>query len=250
MATEFSVFLNLWFRASLTTTTKSDPKKGRTTGLEKFCMYNYITGKIVEKNLEKNVCIIEVNGIGYEIFVPTSVLEQVGLGEEKKFFVVEISGGFYTSGLPSLYGFLTKEEKEIFLVFKENLSNVGPKKALEYVDKVNKNLGQFVKAVLNKDYKILTTMFGFRKSTAEKIINSLSSLKDFYKESFEEIPYVDIDIYTDIVSALVNLGYKEQFAKLITEKVIKSIPQEMLTTHKIAELLKLVLNEISKEKKL
>ena len=40
-------------------------------------MYNYITGKIVKKDLTKNICVVEVNNIGYEIIVSQNTLEEI-----------------------------------------------------------------------------------------------------------------------------------------------------------------------------
>ncbi len=208
-------------------------------------MYNYLKGKVNYKDIEKNICVLEVNNIGYEIVVPSYVLEEVQISQEVKLYVVEISSGLYSAGLPTLYGFLSQEEKEIFLAFKENLSNVGPKKSLEYLEKVKKNISQFKIAVKTKNYKVLTSLFGFRQSSAEKIISSLSGLDIHIEEPKHQI---DIDLYSDLISALVNLGYKESEVKPVVEKVIsnsKISQSDKKTSELVAEFLPKVLKEIS-----
>ncbi|MEN3013224.1 MAG: Holliday junction branch migration protein RuvA [Endomicrobiia bacterium] len=209
-------------------------------------MYSYIEGKVVEKDLKKNICVVDVNGIGYEITTSEVTLNEIEVYQKIKFYLVEISGGLYSGGLPALYGFLSQEEKEIFLAFKDRLSNVGPKKALEYLDKVKKNITQFKIAITNKNTKILTSLFGFKQSSAEKIIAALSNLELFSKK--ESLPEgINIDIYTDLVSALVNLGYKEQQVKNVVEKILiekKIQPKEELTG--IQSLIQTALKELSK----
>lgn len=213
-------------------------------------MYNYLKGKITYIDIENNLCVLEVNNIGYEIIVPTYTFEEIHSSDEIKLYVVEVSSGLYSGGTPTLYGFLSQEEKEIFLAFKENLSNVGPKKALEYLEKVKKNINQFKLAIKTRNYKILTSLFGFRQSSAEKIVFSLSNLDAFLNVE-EPKQQIHIDAYTDLVSALVNLGYKESDVKSIVEKVLIS-SKDGLSNKKsseiIEEFLPKVLQEISGRK--
>lgn len=214
-------------------------------------MYNYITGKIVKKKPESNICIVDVNGIGYELVVPESTIKELSVSEDDvKFYVVEVSSGLYSSGLPTLYGFLTEEEKEIFIAFKDNLANVGPKKALEYLDKVKKNIAEFKTAIKTKNYKLLISLFGFRHSSAEKIINTLSNLELFTSETVPTRGGIDAEVYTDIISALVNLGYKESQVKNVVEKVLAEHSSKTKVKHSqvIQELLPIILRELSMSK--
>jgi len=208
-------------------------------------MYNYIIGKIVKKDVKKNLCVVDVNNIGYEIIVSENTLNDLSEGDIVKFYVVEISSGLYTSGLPTLYGFISQEEKEIFLAFKENLTNVGPKKALDYLDKIKDNISQFKTAIITKNYKILTSLFGFRTSSAEKIVSALANVELFSKEEIKE--GINIDIYSDIVSALTNLGYKEQQVKPVVEKILLQYnitSETKKSTELISKFLSLVIKEL------
>ena len=208
-------------------------------------MYNYIIGKIVKKDVKENLCVVDVNNIGYEIIVSENTLNDLSEGDIVKFYVVEISSGLYTSGLPTLYGFVSQEEKEIFLAFKENLTNVGPKKALDYLDKIKDNISQFKTAIITKNYKILTSLFGFRTSSAEKIVSTLANVELFSKEEIKE--GINIDIYSDIVSALTNLGYKEQQVKPVVEKILLQYnitSETKKSTELISKFLSLVIKEL------
>jgi Holliday junction resolvasome RuvABC DNA-binding subunit len=208
-------------------------------------MYNYIIGKIVKKDVKKNLCVVDVNNIGYEIIVSENTLNDLSEEDIVKFYIVEISSGLYTSGLPTLYGFVSQEEKEIFLAFKENLTNVGPKKALDYLDKIKDNISQFKTAIITKNYKILTSLFGFRTSSAEKIVSALANVELFSKEEIKE--GINIDIYSDIVSALTNLGYKEQQVKPFVEKILLQYnitSETKKSTELISKFLSLVIKEL------
>jgi len=212
-------------------------------------MYSYIEGKVVEKNFQKNFCVIEVNNIGYEIVVSESTLQEISENENIKFYIVEIAGGLYSGGFPILYGFTSQEEKEIFLAFKDNLSNVGPKKALEYLDKVKKNIDEFKIAIKTKNYKVLTSLFGFKHSSADKIISALSNLELFVKQEVKK-EGINIEVYNDLVSALINLGYKEQQVRNVVEKILlqQNIPSETKKpTDLISQLLPIALKELTSE---
>jgi len=213
-------------------------------------MYNYIEGKVVEKNYQKNLCVVEVNNIGYEVVVSESTLKEISENESIKFYIVEVAGGLYSGGFPTLYGFTSQEEKEIFLAFKDNLSNVGPKKALEYLDKVKKNINEFKIAIKTKNHKVLTSLFGFKHSSAEKIISALSNIEVFAKEEFKK-EGINIEIYNDLVSALINLGYKEQLVRNVAEKILlqKNISfGNKKSTELISQLLPMALKELSAQK--
>ena len=88
------------------------------------------------------------------------------------------SVAMYGGGV-TLYGFLTPSDKEMFLTLRDCVPGTGAKKALEYLDKASKSLPDFRRAVLEKDAKVLTGVFGFTRKTAERLIDALkeSSLR-------------------------------------------------------------------------
>ncbi|MCS7232373.1 MAG: Holliday junction branch migration protein RuvA [Elusimicrobiota bacterium] len=211
-------------------------------------MYNYIEGEVVEINIKDGMCVVDVNGVGYEILTLESTLQEIKIPQKVKFYIVEVSSGLYSGGFPTLYGFCSKEEKDIFLAFKNNLSNVGPKKALEYLEKVKKNINEFKIAIITKNAKMLTSIFGFKSSSAEKIIAALSNLEIFAKKDFYKSE-IDINLYTDLVSALVNLGYKETQVKNIVEKILFEQKEfNKIKNLDLTQLIQIALKELSSVK--
>ena len=87
-------------------------------------MISYVKGRIEEKN--EDSIVIDNNGIGYEIFVPITVMEKLPtLGQEIKiytYFHVKEDG-------MSLYGFLNREDLKVFRLLL-GVNGIGPKGAL------------------------------------------------------------------------------------------------------------------------
>ena len=81
-------------------------------------MYSYIKG--IVKDQESNYIVLDNNGIGYHIFVANPF--QFSLEEEAKVYIYD----HIREDEHSLYGFQTKEEKELFLKLL-NVKGVGPK---------------------------------------------------------------------------------------------------------------------------
>ena len=81
-------------------------------------MYSYIKGIVTEQ--ESNYIVLDNQGIGYQIFVANPF--SYPLDEEVKVYIYS----HIKEDEHSLYGFLTKEEKELFLKLL-NVKGVGPK---------------------------------------------------------------------------------------------------------------------------
>ena len=84
-------------------------------------MYNYIFGKVTE--IESTYITVDVQGVGYLIYTPNPY--SFNEGEDTKVFVHQV----IREDENSLYGFKTKEEKEMFLKL-ISVKGLGPKMAL------------------------------------------------------------------------------------------------------------------------
>lgn len=128
-------------------------------------MYAYIKGKLEYKY---NDCIVvEANGIGFEITVPLSTVENIGsAGEEVKVY----TSLHVREDVMALYGFSTREELKMFELLK-TVSGVGPKMAVSVLSSVS--VSKFALAVITDDIKTLTQVQGIGKKTAQRIILEL-----------------------------------------------------------------------------
>ncbi|MBU0952239.1 MAG: Holliday junction branch migration protein RuvA [Elusimicrobia bacterium] len=200
-------------------------------------MIAFLEGILEEKSVDS--VILAVNGIGYDISISAVTYEKLpATGKLAKLYIYETQG-IYGGGI-TLYGFTNLDDKEIFLVFKDGLKNTGSKKALDYMDKATKSLPDFQRAVTQKDTKLLTSIFGFRKPTAEKIVallnDKLSKVKITGKEKWPS-GKTNGNMPEDAIQALVSLGYKEAQARHAVEESLTILENPV----NVSEIIKLAL---------
>ncbi|MFH1259145.1 MAG: Holliday junction branch migration protein RuvA [Elusimicrobiota bacterium] len=184
-----------------------------------YPMIACLRGKIANKQPKK--IIIDVQGVGYEVFIPYSTYENLpGEDEEVKLEVLE-STSLYGGGV-TFYGFLTEREKEIFLLLKEVVPGTGAKKALEYLEKIIKSLPEFAEAVRKKDKNLLDKVFGFRAKTAEKLIASLQGKINLEQlETENGLQVLSRNNFEEALAGLVSLGYSQFEARAALKKLEK-----------------------------
>ena len=122
--------------------------------------------------------------------------------------------------LTAIYGFYSSEEKRFFHLLNK-VSKIGPKLALSVLSGITPE--ELKNAILNNDLIKLSSIPGIGRKTAERIV---LELKDSFKnEAFQNTTTISNSMLEDIISALVNLGYKSQECI----NAVKKIPQENIT---------------------
>ncbi len=185
--------------------------------------------------------LLDIQGIGYEVSVTLAAYDRLPeAGQEAQLFVSE-SMGMYGGGI-TLYGFLSLEEKEIYLLLRE-IPGTGAKKALDYLDKIAKSAPDFRRAVLEADARVLVSLFGFTKKTADKMIAALkdriAGLRVAGREKWT--PSQQATGASEAIAALVSLGYRETDARESLER----LPAPVRTKGSTAELVKEALKQLS-----
>ncbi|MDD5021360.1 MAG: Holliday junction ATP-dependent DNA helicase RuvA [Endomicrobiaceae bacterium] len=183
-------------------------------------MIDYFRG-ILSSNTLTNA-VIEVNGVGYDVAITVSTSNKLpNLGQEVRLYIVESTGMY--GGVVSHYGFLSKEEREMFLLIKDEVPGTGAKKTMEYMEKISKSFADFKNAVVTRDVSMLSSIFGFTKKTAEKLIAAL-------KDKISGIVVIDSQKWSAVsgnanvseaIAGLVALGYKEFQARETVSKITK-----------------------------
>ena len=198
-----------------------------------------LRGLVAAKTAEKAV--LEVAGVGYEVSVtPAAAAALPPLGQSVFLHVVE-SVAMYGGGV-TLYGFLTPADKEIFLTFRDCVPSTGSKKALEYLEKASKSLPDFRRAILEKDARALSGVFGFTRKKAERLI---AALKD--RIEAVRIPGAERLVRTgaaqapagamgQALSALSALGYHAAEARAALQAVSEEHSGEALDAERIIRL--------------
>ena len=116
-------------------------------------MIAFLRGKLAEA-LPTQVA-IDVNGVGYELFVPLSTFDRLGeIGKE----VTLLTHFHVRETEQALYGFATSEEKDLFRLLIGRVSGVGPKVALGVLSGMS--VAEFKAAVVGEDIAALSRVKG------------------------------------------------------------------------------------------
>ena len=170
-------------------------------------MISYIKGELTE--IMEDAIVVENNGIGFNIRVPATVISEFSVtGEQVKVYTyLQIREDAH-----SLYGFLTRDDLEIFKML-INVNGIGPKGALAILSTISPDDLRF--AVLSDDVKLISSAPGIGAKTAQKLIIELKDkikLSDAFEQALahqESITGMSVDFSArnEAVEALVALGY-------------------------------------------
>ena len=158
--------------------------------------------------------IVDVGGVGYEIFVSGRTYDALPETGHACFLHVQT---VVREDAIHLFGFHAKEEKELFLLL-VTVSGIGPRLALTILSGIG--VDELCRAITNKDVSRLTALPGIGKKTAQRLCVELAekagSLGGFPDGATPSRPLPVLagatDAMTDAVSALVNLGYSQATA--------------------------------------
>ena len=198
-------------------------------------MIAHLKGKLTYKSPIEIA--IDVNGVGYQVFVPLSTFYALPELEEDVF--LDIHTHMREESL-KLFGFYTTDEKKIF----EKLiaiNKVGPKLALTILSGMSP--AELFTTIDSNDIGKLSTIPGIGRKTAERLIlemrdkmDGISLDSDIKKDSIPQN-----GLFDDALSALVNLGYKKNQA----EQTLKKVYPEGEVGDSIEDIIKKSLNLLS-----
>lgn len=159
-------------------------------------MISYLKGKVIAKN--KDSVTLDVQGVGYKVFLSERNLEDIESGQELEVFCFLDA----RERALELYGFLKKKELELFKELK-GISGVGSKVALKI--SALGSLEEIKEDIENKNTEAFKQIKGVGKKRAQKIILELTGKieKETETKSISE----------KNVQALANLGFSKKRAK-------------------------------------
>lgn len=171
-------------------------------------MIAYLKGRVLTTTAE--TAIVEVNGVGYEVYCSGGAFAKIGGGTAELYTYLQVKEDGIT-----LFGFASPKEKEIFLKLIA-VSGVGPKLGIAVLSSLSAD--EVATAIATADVKRLSTVKGLGKKTAEKIVLELHG-----KISAAEVMSASGDTLSpacegeesglssedeDAVAALTGLGFK------------------------------------------
>ena len=171
-------------------------------------MIAYLKGRVL--TITSETAIIEVGGVGYELYCSGGAFRKITVGEIVELYTyLQVKEDGVT-----LFGFASPKEKELFLKV-ISVSGVGPKMGIAILTGLSAD--EFTRAVATADVKRLSAVKGLGKKTAEKIVLELHG-----KISAAEVMSAGADPITsaidrgeksvsaqdeEAVSALMGLGF-------------------------------------------
>ena len=194
-------------------------------------MISFVKGKLLEK--DPTALLIDVNGIGYEIFVPMTTFYSLGeINSEVSLYTHFV----VREDAQQLYGFKTKVDKKVFQELIK-VSGIGARTAIAILSGMD--CKTLLHCVENKDYGLLSSVPGIGKKTAERLvveisdkllklaseihgnsdnISSSTPLSDSNIQATQSSVSSSSSIFNESVDALLALGYKKKDA----EKMVRS----------------------------
>lgn len=197
-------------------------------------MIGYLQGQILRATPER--LLVDVQGVGYEVHIPLSTyyeVEKRGANERVALFIhTQVREDEI-----ALFGFWTEREKALF----EKLiavGGIGPRLARVILSGMPPD--DLLAALAGGDLGRLSTIPGVGKKTAERMV---LELRDKMRGLAAELPATAAAVPADhdVVSALVNLGYKSTLAERAVAEVRRDKPDASFH-----DLLRASLNRLSR----
>jgi len=167
-----------------------------------------LTGRLAEKNPDR--VILDAGGVGYLVHIPLSTFYELPETESP------VSLWIHThvrEDTLALYGFLTEREQALFLLLL-GVVGIGPRVALTVLSGMPPT--ELVEALRKQDVRRLMSVPGVGKKTAERMALELAEkVQKFAQEPTLQAPAAVAA--EDVISALVNLGYRRGEAERAVE---------------------------------
>ena len=199
-------------------------------------MFDYICGEVASKKVDSVT--IDVNNIGYKIYISLNTFEKIGT-ERAKLFIYN----YVREDMFLLYGFYNESERDFFekLI---GISGVGAKLAIAILSTFNvKDLKQII---ISEDIKLLTKVPGLGEKKGKKLILDIKDklpVNLTLEDSFESKNSIRItELEENIYLALESLGYSNK-------DIDKFVDREKIKDYKnIEEAIKDILRKIQTKK--
>lgn len=200
-------------------------------------MFAYIKGSLEVKT--KGYVVIDVNGIGYKIFMSETAIDKIGeIGN-----IVKVHTYLRVrEDDMSLYGFNTNEELRMFELLL-SVSGIGAKSAITILSNIAPS--QFALAVITNDVSKIKSLPGIGPKTAQRIILELKD-KIETEEAVTKGENIEANInieenenITEAISALQVLGYSKK-------EIEKSLEKENTKELTLEEIIKLGLKNLAR----
>ncbi len=178
-------------------------------------MIAHVQGVLVAKSVEQVV--VDVQGVGYQIFIPLSTYYPLPDLQEQVRLLTTL---YVREDVMRLYGFTTQEEQDFFALL-TSVSSIGPRLALNMLSSVA--AAELKQAIAQESLATLQAIPGVGRKTAERVIlelkDKVARIEIAVADQAQTVVSDEDQLVGDVVSALLNLGYKRGEA----EKAVRAV---------------------------
>jgi len=172
-------------------------------------MIAHLQGMLAVKTVERVV--VDVHGVGYQVVVPLSTYYALPDLQER---VMLLTTMYVREDTMRLYGFATPQEQEMFELL-ISVSSVGPRLALNMLSSLTAT--DLRQTIAQAETRRLQAIPGVGRKTAERVVlelqDKMAALALTTAGQSPLLVTADEQVMRDVISALLNLGYRQQEAE-------------------------------------
>ncbi|HEY7113490.1 MAG TPA: Holliday junction branch migration protein RuvA [Thermoanaerobaculia bacterium] len=176
-------------------------------------MIGRLTGTIASKAPDQ--VLLDVGGVGYLVHIPLSTFYELPETESPAALFVHTH---VREDTLALYGFLTERERALFLLLM-SVAGIGPRVALTVLSGIPPT--ELIEALRRQDVRRLVAIPGIGKKTAERMVLELAEKAAGFEAPAPSGTAAAVST-EDVLSALVNLGYRRAEAERSVDAVART----------------------------
>lgn len=181
-------------------------------------MYDYISGKLIEKN--PAFAVIDNNGLGYMINISLTTyndINKLSKDDVAKLFVYEA----IREDAHVLFGFSSKRERELFMLL-ISVSGVGPNTARMILSSLSPN--DLEQCIASGNVGLLKSVKGIGGKTAQRILVDLKDKIKVASDTLLDNSEAPSAVYDEALAALVMLGFSQPMSQKALKKLLRDEP--------------------------
>lgn len=193
-------------------------------------MIEYIRGELIETT--PAFAVVDCNGIGYGINISLNTYSAIQGKQQVKLYIYEaIREDAYV-----LYGFSTKQERELFLLL-ITVSGIGGNTARMILSALSPS--ELCNVISSGNDKLLKTVKGIGLKTAQRIIVDLkdkiaSTGMETVAGTTANLSAAHSEVYEEAIAALTMLGFAQAPSQKVVAAILKEEPS--LAVEKVIKL--------------
>lgn len=190
-------------------------------------MIEYIKGELAE--ITPAMAVIDCHGVGYGVNISLNTYSAIQGKKETKLYIYEV----IREDTYMLYGFSTKQERELFLLL-ISVSGIGGNTARMILSALSP--AELCNVISSGNEKLLKTVKGIGLKTAQRIIVDLKDkIANMGIEAGNAIGKISVavhsEVYEEAVAALTMLGFAQAPSQKVVTEILKE--DETLTVEQV-----------------